>query len=256
MQTTRTIRISATIYCHLGAIDGLPANRKHFGNVYVVETETNSGDQLTLSCRCSIFTPFWEVYDVETQMLSGLITNNIECRNNATGVECEQKYLSSKMTDVFLTNTETFSMSQPKMLMCFSGSVRHIVIINVSLPLTGDEACSFCFDTRTWRFIVVLIIIIADDFESVEQIVPISTSFTTTTAMPSSSTESTSQTIAPTTASVSTTSNSKRITSTTTQTSKHTITTTVYTFCSSNAISSADPTPSTNLIDSTISDSG
>ena len=113
----------------------MPENWERIGNVILVKSE-NDTIELSLTCRCSIFQPVWQVYEVDSDDLQERFTGDLRCINESNPVDnnCdkETRYLGQETPNVFLLNSYNFIISQTTALMCFSDINRQVVIISVS----------------------------------------------------------------------------------------------------------------------------
>ena len=116
-----------------GEISGLPKGSIKKGHVHILHYHKPYA-KLTLSCKCSIYQPLWQVYEVDTQSLSKPFANDVQCMNLTSGYFCAEEitFISQKQKGIFLHATEEFTINQSTVLMCYSSFHREIAIITVS----------------------------------------------------------------------------------------------------------------------------
>lgn len=90
--------------------------------------------QLSLRCRCSFFTPLWNKYEIKSQTFQN-VNNNIQCFNTTNpenNTKCLDTVLVEPKPNIILENRETFNITEPTVLMCYSISIRQTVVVSMS----------------------------------------------------------------------------------------------------------------------------
>ena len=101
------------------------------GNIHFVLNEIPL--QLSLSCRCSIYQPLWQVYDMELHKISNPFNGNIKCMNATSGDECDEDtaYLIEPNPDIYLEANNEFNINRSMVIMCYSSLVREAVVFKI-----------------------------------------------------------------------------------------------------------------------------
>lgn len=116
----------------IGEIEGLPENHSNIGNVFLVNSD-NDTIQLSLTCRCTLFQPLWQVYEVESE-LSDPFTGDLRCTNTTNANQAcntETSHLAQETPNVSVLNSYDFIITETTAIMCFSDEIRQIVIVTV-----------------------------------------------------------------------------------------------------------------------------
>lgn len=101
------------------------------GDVFVIKNTKDTQMNLTLECRCSLYTPRWQHYSMKS-MDTVTTKSPIQCIKD--GKDCSPiTYISSKRKcqGFYLNLKKTFEITEPTMLMCSSSGKKLIVAVSV-----------------------------------------------------------------------------------------------------------------------------
>ncbi len=113
-----------------GSVYGLPDTVQDKENIYFLQHNESSLD-ITLQCRCTIYTPKWIQHDIGSDDFT-ISTYPVQCVNN--GKDCSPvSYISanSAKSGYYLYQNSTFIVNQTSILMCSSTKEKITVVISL-----------------------------------------------------------------------------------------------------------------------------
>ncbi len=121
------------IFIKIGSVVGLSdleVNEK--GNIHFIHNEKPL--QLSMSCRCSVYQPLWQFYNLETGEISNPFNGNVKCINATNGEICDDNiaFIVDPDPEMYLEAYNVFNITHSMVIMCFSSFHRETVIFNIS----------------------------------------------------------------------------------------------------------------------------